>query len=1335
MTKADGSIYIDTKINTEGWQKAANDVTKKTNSMKSSLRGLTAEQKTAFNKMANTVSKQVQSLEKLGKSYEQQKAKVAELRSELEKTRNTKIETAEYSKLNAEFDKLEEQMNMLYEKQKDLMSGGFTEEQAYKAVEADLERIGSEMDKVLEKQSAMKASGTAYTTADTTKQESALATAEIKLQDTHANLKQKTAELATSTELLTQKYNNLKNGEKGTSTMSQRIKSAFTKIGTAAKEAGSKTKNFADSLKNSMKSRTSGFAGGLKNILKYSLAIQTVYSLVSKMKSAIKDGLQNLSKYSDTTRASMNSLTSSLTYFKNSLGAAFAPILNVIAPILTKLINYLAQAITYVGMFFAALTGQKTYTAARSVSGVADAANDAADATEKAKKANEDYLSSLDEINRWSSDNDASDSGSGDGSGLGGTGDYFVTETIDNAVGDLADKVKNYFSEIFEPMKSAWETYGEAVIESWKTALSDVVALLEDIAITFKNVWTNGTGEEVCGNILQIIKMIGDAIDIIAVSFKNAWDDSGNGAAYIQSILDIFNSISNVILQIGDSLLTVWSNGTGEKVYSNILQILTNINETAVNIGNNFAEAWEKNNIGTTIIQGIADIANTLLGHVNNITASLRAWANDLNFEPLLTAFSDLTTALEPLADNVGAGLEWFFTNVLEPLAKWAVEQGIPDALNAIAGALEVLNDIIEAVKPIFQWLWENFLQPLAEWTGGTVATILQGIGDGLEWINKNNVVEIALKKSKEWSDDVASVISTAAGKVVSGVVEFSAKVKNDATTWWSNVKSWWADKVGDVKEFGTNVKNGAITWWSNTKSWWSDKVGDVESFATSVKNDSYTWWSNAKSWWAGKVGAAENFSTNVKNEAYTWWNNAKEWWSNRVGSVETFSTNVKNEAFTWWNNAKSWWSSRVGSVEDFKTNVKNDADTWWRNVKEWWSSATSKGTLSEVIATFGTKINDVSGWWSNVKTWWSNAKGSSSLSSVFTAFGTTRQNVSNWWRSVKDWWGGAKGVLPSVYTAFGTTQRNVSSWWRSVKEWWSGAKGMLSSAYTQLGTNKVTVSGWWGTVKTWWGNAKGMLSSVYTSLGTSYNTVRSWWNTIVSWWGNKNLSVNVSATYSGGNGRSFEAGGIVNKNGLTHKLPQFESGGKAANGMISLWNSIPKYASGTNNAHGTMFVAGENGAEIVGNINGRTEILNKSQIASAIYSAVLKGMSEAVNNLGAYIANHMSSCTNAQISAILYASDKFNSGSATAVQVPYIASGAVIPPQSKIANTNILNQDNRALIAKLDSLISMLSGQTTNGSKYQFVAQINGRTLFDETIDQGRLIRATSGNNPFELA
>lgn len=64
------------------------------------------------------------------------------------------------------------------------------------------------------------------------------------------------------------------------------------------------------------------------------------------------------------------------------------------------------------------------------------------------------------------------------------------------------------------------------------------------------------------------------------------------------------------------------------------------------------------------------------------------------------------------------------------------------------------------------------------------------------------------------------------------------------------------------------------------------------------------------------------------------------------------------------------------------------------------------------------------------------------------------------------------------------------------------------------------------------------------------------------------------------------------------------------------MWHSIPQYASGTLNA-GSMFIAGEAGPELVGHVGGRTEVLNQSQLAAVMESAVAAGMAQASSNGG----------------------------------------------------------------------------------------------------------------------
>lgn len=109
------------------------------------------------------------------------------------------------------------------------------------------------------------------------------------------------------------------------------------------------------------KSASGGLGGGLKNILKYAFGIRSLFVLVNKLRSALVDGFKNLAQYSGETNNSISMLMSSLTQLKNAFAAAFAPILNVVAPILNSLIQKIISVVNTFGQLTSALTGKTTY--------------------------------------------------------------------------------------------------------------------------------------------------------------------------------------------------------------------------------------------------------------------------------------------------------------------------------------------------------------------------------------------------------------------------------------------------------------------------------------------------------------------------------------------------------------------------------------------------------------------------------------------------------------------------------------------------------------------------------------------------------------------------------------------------------------------------------------------------------------------------------------------------------------------------------------------------------------------------------------------------------------
>ena len=104
-----------------------------------------------------------------------------------------------------------------------------------------------------------------------------------------------------------------------------------------------------------------------------------------------------------------------------------------------------------------------------------------------------------------------------------------------------------------------------------------------------------------------------------------------------------------------------------------------------------------------------------------------------------------------------------------------------------------------------------------------------------------------------------------------------------------------------------------------------------------------------------------------------------------------------------------------------------------------------------------------------------------------------------------------------------------------------------------------------------------------------------------------------------------------------------FANGGYINAGKAHTWG-IPAYANGSSNVHGSVFVAGEAGAEVVGHINGRTEVLNKSQLGQVMYQSVADGLRLYVPLIGA-ITGKLAECANAVISANLMSADTIYEG------------------------------------------------------------------------------------------
>lgn len=577
MAYADGTVIIDTELDTDGIQAGSKEVEARLRNLAREVNNIGATAKAALNK-------QIDAFAKLNNEYAAQEQKVESLRKKVAEYGNQKIPTDEYKEIQAQIAEATAKQNRLIEaRDRYLANGGKTSSDTYKKQTYDIEELANTIKYAEGELKDLEERGKAFTTGIETKEAKKdiekLAQAERKLAD-----------------------------------MNNRLKTSYDDITSKAEEYGKKAEKANNRSKVSAKkasgeldkvSRSSGRARmGLGRMLAMSLMMSVAFRAFSAIFGGIKSGFDNLAQYSGTTNQSISMLWSSLVRLQNALATAFAPILTVIAPILTKFIDMLSTAASYVSMFFSFLSGKSTYTRAiavqknyaASLGDTASAAKDAADATEDAAKAAEDYLSPLDDINRFTAEDSSSKSPSigsgGSGGGVGATGPMFEDVAITDI--PILEKLKDILLQIFKPFKQAWAQEGKATIDAAKLAFTNLKSLAGDVGKSMLEVWTNGTGTQLLSTTLQIVQAILTTIGRIAGKLDEAWNKNSVGTAIIQAIADILQKILDFVNRIAWATADWAAKLDFYPLLDSIRQLLESVSPLVEKIGNFLGNVYEK---------------------------------------------------------------------------------------------------------------------------------------------------------------------------------------------------------------------------------------------------------------------------------------------------------------------------------------------------------------------------------------------------------------------------------------------------------------------------------------------------------------------------------------------------------------------------------------------------------------------------------------------------------------------------------------------------------------------------------------------------------------------
>jgi hypothetical protein len=762
----------------------------------------------------------------------------------------------------------------------------------------------------------------------------------------------------------------------------------------------------------------SGFGRSMKMLWSQLFLFTFLYQGVMTLAGGLFKALQTNAQFS----ASLNQI-------KVNLLTAFYPIYQAALPAINALMSALAKVTGYIAGFISTLFGMNIGDAFNGAQGLmnnvqalddtGNAASDASDGydemaqsirdsnkqlkaqhdqTEAARKKVKEYkrlLAGFDELNILDFSNDSDEDFS----------DPFVPQEIPskpknpNAGGskapwadfgsatvpetpkwltDFAKKFKDIMSQLFDPIKKAWDAQGQKVIDAWKYALREVVGLIQAIGKSFMEVWTNGTGQRFVENLLILLADVLSIIGDIAGAFKRAWEDNGRGTALIQSIFDMFNSILELLHQIAVSFRNAWNDGVGERIAANILEIFTNINNTISNLADRLSIAWQTGNIGESIFRRILGIIEGLLVNINNITKATAEWAKKLDFTPLLQSIDGLLKSIQPLTKNIGAGLEWFYKNVLLPLAGFTIEKLIPAFFDALAGAIDLVNGIINGCKPAFDFLWNSILKPLAEWTGGVIVDVLKKLGDTL-----SNIGNWISEHQEGFSNFVIVIgsFATALGLVNAALAIWNtvAVIATGVTGALGAAIAFLTSPIGIVViVIGTLIAAGVLLY----KNWdvIEEKAGQLKDWIgekwDAIKNATSTAWDNVKNWTSEKWEAAKNAVTSKANDIY---NAARDKFTNTANTVRDKAGQAKDWAEEKFRNladgtkskfddirssAQSKWSDISEKVRSGAETARSKAETAFSSMKDNLGKSLHgvKDTASEVFGKIGGWAKDLPG-------------------------------------------------------------------------------------------------------------------------------------------------------------------------------------------------------------------------------------------------------------------------------------------------------------------------------------------------------------------------------------
>lgn len=474
---------------------------------------------------------------------------------------------------------------------------------------------------------------------------------------------------------------------------------------------------------------------------------------------------------------------------------------------------------------------------------LADATNDNAKATKKANEETKNYLSSLDEVHKVSSTGSTSSTPSGSGTGGTGSGGGGLPGSVDSVnygklaegenaldkISDSAKKLADLLKKLWKPFQDAWKKEGKNTINAAKTALDGLKKLVVSVGKSLVEVWTNGTGTTMLETMLRIAQNVLKTIGNIASGFADAWNKNSVGTQIIQNIADALVVVMQFVEKIAEDTATWAANLNFYPLLESISNLTSTFAPILESIGN--VLEWIYNNIVLPMLKWLIE---TGIPIVINLVSDLARFFAD--HQPIIEAFGAAligafaAAKIAGLASRIAGSITTVASFIKGLIALMTGSGGIIGGIKAIATAVGPGGIFIAAVTAciaigvLLYKNWDKIKEVAGEvwdWIKNKTSTFVNAISSSLK--------NLASKIVTIWDNVKSSAYQkwTAIWSTVGNLVE---RIKNGIVEKFTSAKNKVVDIFGGIKDTIRNILNKVIGIVNRAIGTVNSAIGGIES-------------------------------------------------------------------------------------------------------------------------------------------------------------------------------------------------------------------------------------------------------------------------------------------------------------------------------------------------------------------------------------------------------------------------------------------------------------------------------------------------------------------------